>query len=780
MLIQALTNWKKDDYVKTELVFNQFLEKANEKKDPQWKTLNLLFSPFVFYATQNHQKSVESTEILLKSLSSDGIWGDIQSPDLEKLRNVFRIFLSQSYASLNKQEKAISTLRQAMASIDQKLKQENQTQAKADLYNSRSFALNILAEVYRQNQQQDKAIQSYREALEMALTASEVSPTSSDNSGIYSNPALSYVGLGRIYQARNMPVVAITYYKQAVSRLEQAQKDGAITLLSSVGGKPSDLAIANASKFFRQFMLKRGDLGDLGRTKIANVYRELADVLISQGRIAEAQQVLELLKIQELNDFTKGTRAPETLSDIASNDVEKSILKRHGTLIAFGQTLQQCIDTNCAQKSQLLQQRTVLVEQYNQAVQKIETQFRENSAKDLEYLKPNSQFSTTAQNIIDKQREKGIGTALLYPLVLDNKLWIVLVTEGGVLKRYEVAVSQKDLGDTVVAFQQQLRSPNSDLKKLQATSKQLYDWIIPKALETELNATDKTGKRKVQHLVFALDRVTRYIPMSALFDGQQYLAEKYAISTITAASQTDWIQGVPSNPQQVPALVMGVSEATGKFAALPNVPSELDAIVKQDTADPDGIYPGSEVLNGAFTFEALSNNLAGHRILHIATHGQFVPGRANDSYLLLGNGKPLAIPAINTLQELRKVDLVVLSACETALGGTDKDGIEINGISSYFLSKGAKAVMASLWLVNDASTSLLMQQFYKNLASGTMTKSEAMRQVQIQFIKGNLTAANAPQRTTLVPKGAPPAPKSPSNFAHPFYWAPFILIGNGL
>lgn len=124
----------------------------------------------------------------------------------------------------------------------------------------------------------------------------------------------------------------------------------------------------------------------------------------------------------------------------------------------------------------------------------------------------------------------------------------------------------------------------------------------------------------------------------------------------------------------------------------------------------------------------------------------------------------------------------------TALGGSQQDGVEINALAYYFMNNAAKAVMASLWLVNDASTSLLMQQFYKNLASSTpeqpMTKAEALRQAQLSLLQGKLTAKDAPQRgLEVVPKPGIETSadnSSSSKLSHPYYWAPFILIGNGL
>lgn len=134
--------------------------------------------------------------------------------------------------------------------------------------------------------------------------------------------------------------------------------------------------------------------------------------------------------------------------------------------------------------------------------------------------------------------------------------------------------------------------------------------------------------------------------------------------------------------------------------------------------------------------------------MHVATHGKFVPGRPEDSFLELGTGEKLTIPEIEILPDLDDVHLVVLSACETALGGPDQDGVEISGISYYFLNGGAKAVMASLWLVNDESTRLSMQQFYSHLANGTAqtptTKAMALRQAQLSLLHGKGSMAAEP------------------------------------
>lgn len=292
-------------------------------------------------------------------------------------------------------------------------------------------------------------------------------------------------------------------------------------------------------------------------------------------------------------------------------------------------------------------------------------------------------------------------------------------------------------------------------------------------------------QQHLKHLIFVPDRAINYIPMAALHDGKQYLIERYAISTVLSAGLTDTDDRLPPQPQQIPVLGLGLSEARGDFDALPAVKAELNAILKTKTSD-TGIFPGLKYLNSEFDRNALENNLRGHKILHIATHGEFKPTNPRDSYFLLGTGKPYSIPDIQTLRDLRDVHLVVLSACETALGGADGLGLEVAGISSFFLGDRdrAKAVMASLWLVNDVSTALLMQQFYQHLATGK-TKAAALQLVQRDFITGKLTFndAEALDRLASEPNSTQPELESQSTvnpLTHPYYWAPFILIGNGL
>jgi CHAT domain-containing protein len=228
----------------------------------------------------------------------------------------------------------------------------------------------------------------------------------------------------------------------------------------------------------------------------------------------------------------------------------------------------------------------------------------------------------------------------------------------------------------------------SDTAELKQVSQQLYGWLFPQPLQTEL----QTGK--IQHLIFAPDRITRYLPMSALFNGNQYLIETYTVATIVSAEYTN-TDRPNHDPKQVSILAAGLSNAAPpNFPPLSNVPLELAAIVQTET-NRSGIYPGLELLNQKFDLLSLQKYLSSHTILHIATHGAFVRDQADASYILLGTGQKLPISAIKGLNDLGKIQLVVLSAGQTALADHDTSGIEITNVSFSFMERGVKAVIAS-------------------------------------------------------------------------------------
>ncbi|MEM8804977.1 MAG: tetratricopeptide repeat protein, partial [Cyanobacteria bacterium P01_G01_bin.38] len=563
--------------------------------------------------------------------------------------------------------------------------------------------------------------------------------------------ALTLADLGKLQRDRNQPEVAIAFLKRSIN-ITEAIRQGLTSLSTEQQKSYAD--------------------------KISDTYRDLSDLLLSQGRVIEAQRVLELLKVEELREYTRSAEVAEGEAggeaEIALTATEQQIVDQYGSLIEFGRQVYECQRSQCGDIADLSQQQRQLVAQYNEQVSTIVGQIRENRASDEVFSDPRY-LSQSARAIVDAEP----GTVLIYPLVMENRLWVMWVAQGGVVSSIEVPVSQQELGAKVLEFRQLISTPRSDVAELQAVSKQLYDWLMPSQLRTELADND------INNLVYSLDRVTRYIPMAALYDGDSYLLEDYDISTVLSAQLTQVDRTLPPGLEGASVLALGVSDSVSGFSPLPNVPQELESIVKEDSGDAVGVVSGQSFLNSGFNFDALANNLFNHRILHLATHGKFESGAPSDSYLLLGDEGKLTPSDITTLY-LGDTDLVVLSACETALGGPDAEGVEIAGLGYFFLEAQASTVLASLWQVSDASTSLLMQDFYANLAKGTaaapVTKSAALRQAQRSLINSEFSAEDLTSRgfsVAFVPPNRADGDASGGTFSHPFYWAPFILIGNG-
>ena len=584
--------------------------------------------------------------------------------------------------------------------------------------------------------------------------------------------------IGSIHQSRENYPESLNYYQQSlVLTQEIGDRAGKAVTLNNIAvvlrylNQP-ELAIVFLKEAVNTYETIRIDnrvldqaLQDSYTDTVVDTYRSLTDLLLDQGRILEAQQVLELLKVEELRQFTRASYASGTLT---YDPVEQPVVEAHGSLIALGVTISEC-DPNCPQP--LYDQQMALERQYDQTVASFEQTVRQRRASDRVFYDPTS-LSSDALDLVNAQP----GTVLIYPVVLEDRLWLLWTATGGVVGSVEVAVSQAELSRAVVRFRELLERQDAQAyDEFKVVSQQLYGWLIA-PLEAELE------KNRIRQLIFAQDHTTRYLPMAALYDGSQYLLERYTISTVLSAALTD-TQGRLGDVASVSALGLGLTQPIPGFNALPNVAQELREAIRESNNDDRGIFPGQIFLDEAFTFDALSQNVRWANILHIATHAEFVPSTQGESYILSGTGQRLALADIGALDaQLRNLHLVILSACETALGGSALDGTEIAGVSSYFLGRNkAETVMATLWQVDDAGTSLLMQRFYALLSTGELTKAEALRQAQLSLLKGEASLDNR-MDTLGIRRGFELAEPEESSvgLAHPYYWAPFILIGNGL
>ena len=328
--------------------------------------------------------------------------------------------------------------------------------------------------------------------------------------------------------------------------------------------------------------------------------------------------------------------------------------------------------------------------------------------------------------------------AAIYPIILADRLEVILKLPQQPLRHYKIPVDQGDVERILKQLREQLTKPYT-LLEIQPLSKQVYDWLIRPA-EADL------AKSRVKTLVFVLDGSLRNIPMAALYDGQQYLVQKYAVA-LTPGLQL--LSPKSLERGQLKALTAGVSEARPGFSALSNVALELDEINSE--------VPSTRLLNEEFTITAFQNkiNSLPFPVVHLATNGQF-SSKADDTFILTWDSR-LNAKELDTLLRVtdqsrpNAIELLVLSACQTATG----DKRAALGLAGVAVRAGARSTLASLWSIDDKSSALLMSQFYRELVRTKVSKAEALRLAQLSLLQN-------------------------PRYQHPRYWAPFVLVGNWL
>jgi CHAT domain-containing protein len=499
---------------------------------------------------------------------------------------------------------------------------------------------------------------------------------------------------------------------------------------------------------------------------VKDTYRHLADLLLKEDRILEAQQVLDLLKVEELNRYLRSVRGnEETAKGVDLQRPEQNIIALSNELETL---LKLALQGKLSPSQQLrlnflVNNETDLNKQFNAFLQNPEVQKQINELRRVQ----------SAQNVdIEKYNRLRVSlgklqnAALFYPLVLENRLELILITAKTPPIRKTINLKREDLNRAISIFQSNLRN----ISPVKDDAQKFYRWLI-QPFEQELK------QAKIQTIVYAPDEGLRYIPLAALFDGKQWLIEKYRINNITSASLTDFTPH-RSSPIRVLAAAatvkrdVKIGDRTIPFAALPYTKTEVENIASQYATEP--------LIDRDFTEQALKNGLNSHNIIHLATHGYFEVGQPEQSFILLGDGNISTMNDIGTWT-LTNVNLVVLSACDTAIGGRGNSakGIEIFGLGYQIHNAGASAAIASLWKVSDGGTQKLMDAFYTALKTGKVSNVEALRQAQVAMIRGNFEALGEPRGLVEV-EVRPRSPDSPANLSHPYYWAPFILIGNGL
>lgn len=541
-------------------------------------------------------------------------------------------------------------------------------------------------------------------------------------------------------------------------------------------------------------------------------YRLLADWLIAEGRIAEAEQVITLFKQDEYFDSLRPDQKLEaiktqSLDKILLTDAERDAFNRYEKLASLLAAIGKELDA-LEKKSknfeaakfpeqtrldqlgkELADARTI----FNKFLEELDAKFRSLAAKPGNPSQ--ASYSRALLRRLNQPR-----TAIVSTIVGQNRLNLI-VTTSRAYRAHTVNIKAADLNKLVVEFRDAVKNPKADPRP---AGKKLYDVLFPAGLRRDL------ANAKADLIVWSLDGTLRYAPISALWDGKRYLIERYANSIITLASRNKLNKPLRQRANWT-ALGVGISQGGTitefdgtelEFAALPAVKEELCGVVNdpkkkrlcaQFTNAPSGILNGRNLSDEEFTLQSLKLNFGKYPVVHIASHFRLNPGNETTSYLLLGGRNieerklTLAAARDELGRKFERVELLTLSACNTAMSGGDKgNGAEVESFGALAQNLGAKTVLATLWPVNDSSTRDVMIEFYREMkVNRQIGKAEALRKAQLLLLQGGYKSGEIPmwRRGLRISKVEGVQTTSferdkKARYAHPYYWSPFVLMGN--
>ena len=349
--------------------------------------------------------------------------------------------------------------------------------------------------------------------------------------------------------------------------------------------------------------------------------------------------------------------------------------------------------------------------------------------------------------------------SLLRPLApqASDRLELILLTAQGKPIRRSLKTTRAKVLSMALNFRldvTNVRDPHSYL----APAQQMYQWLVA-PLEKDLQQLG------INNLVYITDAGLRTIPLAALYDGKGFILERYSVGLMPSLSLSDTRY---RDLRKAQVLAMGASEFKDN-RALPGVPVELDRITK--------IWSGKSFLNKDFTLDNLKSQRAKtpFGIIHLATHAEFLPGKPANSYIELTDRKlpPSALQSLGWTKPL--VDLLVLSACRTALGD---EQVEL-GFAGLAVQSGVKSALASLWNVSDEGTLGLMSEFYQQLEEAPI-KAEALRRSQLAMLTGKVRIEGGKLVTSEGEFPLPPelVKLGDRDFSHPYFWSAFTMVGN--
>lgn len=568
-----------------------------------------------------------------------------------------------------------------------------------------------------------------------------------------------------IYRSLNQKRETLSYYHQALA-LYQASGDGMgeAEILRDLMAYWTEqnrvsLAIFYGKQAINTYQQVRRNIQELEKQtqrsfidSKEDIYRQLADLLISEGRLSEAEQVLNMLKEEEFNNSIRDDTTKDP-TPAAPTEIENSLYREYRALTASATAISKEYEQLYAKKNRTGRddaRMDELFEQLQTANENFQNYLSQLATVLLNPDKTKNRLDTIQGLMTDRKLDPG--SVVIYSLLAKDRYSVIIFTPSLKVGR-QFRVDPADLYQKIMA----LRLAITDSKKDPlGPANDLYKILIAPI-------ADDLKRGDPHTLMWSLDGILRYVPMAVLHDDKQYMVERYDNDVFTPASISRLGDKSRVNWR---GLGFGVSTPL-KGNPLPAVEDELKKIFRNEE-DPNatgGTLPGKIFLNDRFTQKEMTDalKLRQYPVVHIASHFNLDRSKWLDSYLTLGNGDTLTAAKIQGMPGIFSgVELLTLSACNTAVDFGNGDGSEVDNFGELAQQQGAKAVIASLWAVNDPSTAIFMEKFYQarmqNSAS-PLTKAAALRAAQLAFLNKQITAPD-------------------KDYSHPYFWAPFILIGN--
>jgi CHAT domain-containing protein/uncharacterized protein HemY len=686
--------------------------------------------------------------------------------------------IGEAYFGLNEPKKALEYLNRSLKLIFTK---KRRSEDDARIFDNLGNAYTALGE-------KQKALEYFEQALKIIHGLGD----RDFEAEVLAHTANAYAVLGERQKA-------LAYYERALpilhtseNRVGEARVFG--KLMSFWQNTNNKLASLYGKQSVNLFQQLRADNQGLDRSlhqtflkSIEDVYRTLSDLLIAQGRLPEAERVLEMLKEEEYFKYLRRDRevasALKLRADLTESEVkaleEYTRLADH--LAAISSELDQLeLARLQAPENKAFPQQARYDQLKTQLAAAIETFGVFNRQLAAEFGKANVRVKEIESGLQADLKTWQAKDAIIISTIAGEERLHLIVTTPNLQIPHTVKIKDTELNRLVSEFRSAVTNPCACVDPRPAGQK-IYELLI-KPLEQDLKGA------QAKTLLWSLDGALRYVPLSALWDGKQYLAERFNLVVLTLASRSK-LAVMPQAVAQWRGLGVGVSQGWAGFSPLPAVPDELRAIIREEGVPSVGraefgVVPGRRLLDSDFTRVALEHALGRYSLIHIASHFSFEAGREGGSFLLLGDGSRYTLDDVkNTTPLFTGVELLTLSACNTAVGG-ERNGEEVEGLGMLAQRQGALAVVASLWAVADDSTAVLMRDFYRRrISGGKLTKAEALRAAQLALLRGELKHSGSKEVRSEIAGAAvkeqsafKPDPNAP--YAHPYFWAPFILIGN--